>query len=389
MQDGLLKVNALLRKRASVGKRCQLHWLRRKACSRLLVAVVVAACLWQHAPAMAQVAGPTETTAGPAVQANALSEAFRQAARRVMPAVVTVLAGEASGYSIDENGKSVPQGLNAETVSVGSGVVISAEGVVLTNSHVVEGADEIVVRLNDGREYAVGEVRRDQASDIAILSVENPPKMEAAELGDSDKLQIGDWVIAIGSPFELEATVSAGIISGKGRGLRKIRRGKLLQTDAAINPGNSGGPLVSLDGKVIGINTAIASTGGGYEGIGFAIPSNCARWVTPQLLAHGAVRRSYLGVEIDDLIPREASRRGLPAISGVLVSRVRNDSPAEDAGIRVDDVILEFAGKRVEDARDLQAVVERLPVGSTQKIQVVRKGKTGWLSVRLRELPAD
>jgi len=206
-------------------------------------------------------------------------------------------------------------------------------------------------------------------------------------LGDSDQLQIGDWVIAIGSPFELEATVSAGIISGKGRGLRKIRRGKLLQTDAAINPGNSGGPLVSLDGEVIGINTAIASTGGGYEGIGFAIPSNRVRWVVSELLDNGVVRRSYLGVEIDDLVPREARRRGLPQISGVLVSRIRPDSPAAAAGLQKNDVILEFAGKRVEDARDLQGIVERLPVGSEQRVRVVRNGSPSFLTVKLRELP--
>ena len=356
------------------------HDYLRPLCSfGLIIAVMIGS-------PMARAQSPTSsTTSDPVAAAKALSEAFRRAASRVTPAVVTVLAGD---YAVSGDGGRVPT-FDDENASVGSGVIIARRGIVLTNSHVVEGAAEIIVRLNDGREYKVDQVKRDQWSDVAILTMKDPPELTAARLGDSDQLQIGDWVIAIGSPFELEATVSAGIISGKGRGLRKIRRGKLLQTDAAINPGNSGGPLVSLDGEVIGINTAIASTGGGYEGIGFAIPSNRVRWVVGELLNNGVVRRSYLGVEIDDLIPREARRRGLPQISGVLVSGVRPDSPAADAGIQKDDVILEFAGRRVGDARDLQGIVERLPVGSEQRVRLVRGGNSSFLTVRLRELPSN
>jgi serine protease Do len=350
----------------------------------LLIAAIGLACATVHA----QTTAPTPTIDDdPIRQAKALSEAFRRAAQRVTPSVVTVLAGRSRGYALSPDSRDPIDMFDDEDASVGSGVVISRRGIVLTNSHVVEGADIIIVRLNDGREYEVEQVKRDRWSDVAILVVKDPPELVAARLGDSDELQVGDWVIAIGSPFELEATVSAGIISGKGRGLRKIRRGKLLQTDAAINPGNSGGPLVNLDGEVIGINTAIASTGGGYEGIGFAIPSNRVRWVVKELLDHGAVRRSYLGVEIDDLIPRDARRRGLPQISGVLVNSVRPDSPAFVAGILQDDVILEFAGKRVEDARDLQGIVERLPVGSQQPVRLVRDGRASVLTVTLRELP--
>ena len=189
---------------------------------------------------------------------------------------------------------------------VGSGVIIDASGVILTNNHVVQDAEEIVVRLADGQELKAVDVKTDPLSDLAIVRIKPDPgqTLRAARLGDSEALKIGDWVIAIGSPFELEATVSAGIISGKGRGIEKIRRGKLLQTDAAINPGNSGGPLVNLEGEVVGINTAIASSNGGYQGIGFAIPTDRAKWISQELLTRGTVRRAYLGIRIDELTPR-------------------------------------------------------------------------------------
>jgi serine protease Do len=210
--------------------------------------------------------------------AKALSQAFREAANAVVPSVVTV-AGRSStesarrrllpGMRLDSNDWIEED----DDAAIGSGVVIHPSGIVLTNSHVIDGSDRVIVRPLDGREYAVRQIRRDRLSDVALLYLEHPPSLPAARFGNSDELEIGDWVIAIGSPFELEATVSAGIISGKGRGISKIDRGKLLQTDAAINPGNSGGPLVNLDGEIVGMNTAIASSSGGYQGIGFAIPS--------------------------------------------------------------------------------------------------------------------
>ena len=239
--------------------------------------------------------------------AKSLSAAFRSAAHRVAPAVVTVVT-QIDRYRQFRDGSKIFEKLVPEDASIGSGVIIHDSGVVLTNSHVLEGADRIIIRTADGREFETYGVNRDTWSDVAILRMKDPPRLTAAQLGDSDKMDIGDWVIAIGSPFELEATVSAGIISGKNRGLEKIRRGKLLQTDAAINPGNSGGPLVNLDGEVIGINTAIASSSGGYQGIGFAIPINNARWIVNQLAAHGKVRRAYLGVSVDEFLPRDATR---------------------------------------------------------------------------------
>ena len=178
---------------------------------------------------------------------------------------------------------------------MGSGVIIDKSGIVLTNNHVVEGADTVTVRLSDGREFKATDIKTDPQTDLAVLHIKAKGDLPAAHLGNCDNLEIGDWVIAIGNPFGQEKTVTAGIISGKGRELGS-QRTKFLQTDAAINPGNSGGPLVNLDGEVVGINTAIASNSGGYQGIGFAIPINQAKWVTEQLIKNGSVSRAYLGV---------------------------------------------------------------------------------------------
>ncbi|MEM7316251.1 MAG: trypsin-like peptidase domain-containing protein, partial [Planctomycetota bacterium] len=307
--------------------------------------------------------------------AQTLSRAFRSSAAKVAPAVVTVVT-QVSKIHRYADGFETYERRVLEDGSIGSGVIIHESGVVLTNSHVLENAEAIVVRTGDDREYRTTDVRRDPRSDVAILRLENPPKdIPVARLGDSNTVDIGDWVIAIGSPFELEATVSAGIISGKNRKLEKIRRGKLLQTDAAINPGNSGGPLVNIKGEVIGINTAIASSSGGYQGIGFAIPINNARWVINQLAAYGQVKRGYLGVKVEEHLPRLAEKNDLPAVAGVVIVKVHDESPASRAGLRTDDLIVEFAGKRIRDTRDLQGAVERKKAGSKHSIRFIRNGE--------------
>jgi serine protease Do len=200
-------------------------------------------------------------------------------------------------------------------------------------------------------------------------------------------MEIGDWVIAIGNPFELDQTVSAGIISGKGRELRRGQRTRYLQTDAAINPGNSGGPLVNLMGEVIGINTAIASTSGGYQGIGFAIPSNLAKWIVGQLMTSGSVRRAYLGVGIEMLNGELAEKFGVERNKGVLVAEIFKDSPAAAAGFKEGDVITEFAGKPVRTPRDLQEIVEQSALDTDQKVAIMRDGKPTTLTVRVKALP--
>lgn len=337
-------------------------------------------------------------------QAKALSRAFRKASDSVRPAVVTIeskmkiqregpdmreLMNDPRLRQLFPNGLPenfpIPQGA-AEGTQVGSGVIIDGKGVILTNSHVVNDADEVVVRLPNGQELKGTEVITDPMSDLAIVRVAPEKSLSAAELGDSSKMDIGDWVIAIGSPFELEATVSAGIISGKGRGIRKIRRGRLLQTDAAINPGNSGGPLVNLDGKVVGINTAIATNNGGYQGIGFAIPSNRAKWISKELLAHGRVRRAYLGIQIRDIDAEAGKQLGHPARFGVWVQRVIPTGPAAEAGLEDGDIITDFAGQRVRLTRDLQDIVEQKLIGSRQTITVRRGDKQVKLQVVMKLL---
>jgi serine protease Do len=351
----------------------------------------------------------------PLDQAKSLSRAFRSAAKTVTPSVVTIIAkqkiskterrrpdlrglldeaelrrlfpdGEIPGFPRGDDGLDWPEfpGFNSH---VGSGVIIDAKGIVLTNNHVVAGADEVIVRLPDGSEIPATEILTDPMSDVAIIRFTPESKIEPAVFGDSSQLEIGDWVIAIGSPFELEATVSAGIISAKGRGISRIPRGRLIQTDAAINPGNSGGPLVSLDGRVIGINTAIATNNGGNQGVGFAIPSNQIKWIVAELLAHGKVRRAWLGIKIGELDADAARRLKLKARSGVRVVSVFRDSPAANGGLENDDVIVKFGEVPVRSPGDLQAAVEQQPIGSARKMIVVRNGDNVTLDVTLAALP--
>lgn len=343
--------------------------------------------------------------------AKSLSRAFRLAAEEASPSVVTVrskfkVLPDERAAAMNEllqdprfrrlfpNGQSpfqIPGGGREPGIEehVGSGVVIDKSGIILTNNHVVEGADEVIVQLPDGSELTPTETMTDPASDLAILRVESVEGLTAARLGNSEALEIGDWVIAIGSPFELEATVSAGIISGKGRAIDQIRRGRLLQTDAAINPGNSGGPLVNLDGEVVGVNTAIATNNGGYQGVGFAIPINRGEWVARELLEHGKVRRAYLGIRIGELTAQAARRLELSARAGVWVLTTLPDGPAAVAGITNNDVIVEFAGTPVRSPGDLQDVVERLPIGSTQEVVAIREGKRIQIQVEMVALPDE
>jgi serine protease Do len=282
-----------------------------------------------------------------------------------------------------------PEGRMPGRSGVGSGVIVSDDGLVITNNHVVEGADEVVVELADGREFEAAEIKTDPESDLAVIRLADARGLPVAKLGDSDKLSIGDWVIAIGNPFELETTVSAGIISGKGRELGSIRRAQFLQTDAAINPGNSGGPLVNLNGEVVGINTAIASNSGGYQGIGFAIPVNLAKWVTGQLIDKGTVERAFIGVQMGPLDRRMAEKLGVADRKGVLVSDVVPQSPAAVAGVQPLDVITGFDGQAIDGPRTLQEIVERSALDKAHKLTVLRDGKPLTLDVKVKPLPRD
>ena len=289
---------------------------------------------------------------------------------------------EGEGDSEEEENRAPDE---KQLTGIGSGVIVSEDGRIITNNHVITGAKRVVVKLGDETLVDAVEVVGDPDSDVATLQLKIDEELDFqfAEMADSDQVEIGDWVLTIGSPFRLEATVSAGIISAKNRTLRRINRGRLIQTDAAINPGNSGGPMVDLDGRVIAISTAIATRNGGYQGIGFAIPINHARWVAEELAQFGKVRRAGIGATIVELNPRIARMFKLPANLGVLVYQIIEGSVADKAGFKPSDVILEFAGERVRDPGDLRQVIERLPIGSMQPVRVYRHGEELLLQIEL------
>ncbi len=273
---------------------------------------------------------------------------------------------------------------------MGSGFVIDPRGIIMTNRHVVNGASEVKVRFADGREYVANGIKTDPRTDIAILRVTPAAgeHFDALPLGNSDQAEVGDWVLAIGSPFGLDMTVTAGIVSAKGRHIDKTDREDFIQTDAAINPGNSGGPLLNLDGEVIGINTAISTRSGGYDGVGFAVPINMAHWVSDQLITKGAVRRAYLGVGIQPVNPTIAAVLHVSAGEGAIVGEVKPHSPAEKAGLKTQDVVLDFNGQKVDGPSDLAGVVERLDVGKTYPMTIIRDGKRMSVPVTVQEMPA-
>jgi serine protease Do len=351
--------------------------------------------------------------------AKGMSRAFRYAAKKVMSSVVFITNSPAvartsgNSKSLDDDSDEMPfkgtpfgnlfndpnlrpflkgfpqmpQMPHQAVMSVGSGVIVDPSGIVLTNNHVVAGGGQITVRLPDGREFKATDIKTDPTSDLAILRLEGKGPFSAARLGESNDVEVGDWVLALGQPFGLEDTVTAGIISAKGRGLGN--HGDYIQTDAAINPGNSGGPLVNLDGEVIGINTAIKSNTGAYQGVGFAIPIDTAKWVGGQLEQFGTVHRAYLGVGIQEIDQSLAEKFNVPVNGGVLVTMVQPDSPAAKAGVRADDVVLQFAGKSVSSPRELQSIVETAKIGSFVPLSILRDGQKMTLEVKCREMPEN
>jgi serine protease Do len=270
--------------------------------------------------------------------------------------------------------------------SLGSGFIIDKDGYIITNNHVVEGADEIKVKLADGREFKAKVIGRDPKTDLALIKITTLFKnLPVLPLGDSDKIRVGDWVLAVGNPFGLEHTVTQGIISATGRVIGSGPYDNFLQTDAPINPGNSGGPLINLKGEVIGINTAIIATG---QGIGFAIPSNMAKAVVSQLKEKGKVVRGWLGVSVQTITPEMAAAFGLKKPEGALVSDVVAGGPAQTAGIKRGDIITAYDGKEIKRMSDLPRLVAETPVGKTVEIKVIRDGKEMALKATISELPA-
>jgi len=273
--------------------------------------------------------------------------------------------------------------------SLGSGVIVSNDGYIVTNNHVIEQAEDIKVTLFDKRSFKAKVVGADPKTDIAIIKID-AKEIPIVPFGDSDKLQVGEFVLAIGNPFGLNNTVTMGIISAVGRADVGVAEYEdFIQTDAAINPGNSGGPLVNIQGEIIGINTAIFSRTGGYQGIGFAVPSNMVVRIMDQLIKEGKVVRGWLGVTIQELTPELAQKFGLKALEGALVSDVAKGSPAHKAGIIRGDVILEFNGKKVRDVSSLRNIVAQAKIGSQVEIRILRKDKEMVVKAAIMELPSE
>lgn len=378
------------------------HWKSMKTWAALaVVPMVLAVAAAATLPGSADQARPAATTN----YAKDLSQAFREAAKEVQPSVVLVKAdavmpvhwnheGEAPKGRMQENPfegtpfgnmpelrrffeqmPDMPQQPHGGQSGIGTGVIIDKSGVILTNNHVVEGRTDVTVRLHDGREFKATDIETDPNTDLAIVRIEGAKDLKAARLGNSDKVEVGDWVLALGHPFGLEGTVTSGIISAKGRGIGSPARATFLQTDAAINPGNSGGPLINLDGEVIGINTAISTSSGGNQGVGFAIPVNLAKWVSKELIDDGVVQRAQLGVMIQPLTPELADQFGLKAHEGVAVTDVMPNMPGAKAGLKAGDVVMEYNGQKVTTPRELQSVVERSKIGAKHEMKIWRDGK--------------
>jgi serine protease Do len=319
------------------------------------------------------------------------SALFRLATTRVAPAVVHVRTarqrrgGGAGGVAL---GGGPRFGRGFESVGLGSGVVIDKDnGYLVTNNHVVKDADQIVVRLSHGVDMPARIVGTDPKTDLAVLQVRASLKVAAA-WGDSDKLEIGDWVLAIGSPFAMDRTVTAGIVSATERqGLQINEYESYIQTDAAINMGNSGGPLVDLNGTVVGINAAIISQSGAYEGIGLAIPASMARRVVDSLIKEGKVVRGYLGVRIAPVTPELARDERLPGVKGARVVEVQPGSPASHAGLQPGDVIVKLGDREVADTISLKNAAADMPIGQITPVSFFRDGKPQTLDVTIAELP--
>lgn len=267
--------------------------------------------------------------------------------------------------------------------SLGSGFILDKQGYILTNNHVVQEADEILVKLSDGRTFPGRIIGSDAKTDLAIIKIEANEDLPTVQMGNSDNLKIGDWVVAIGNPFGLTQTVTAGILSARGRVLGAGPYDNFLQTDASINPGNSGGPLFNLRGEVVGVNTAIIAGG---QGIGFAIPINQAKVVIPQLISKGKVQRGYLGIGLQEVTPELARQIGLDRPKGVIVAQVFAGSPAHRAGLQAGDVILRFNDKELKRSQDLPIWVSQSPVGATAEVEYLRENKLKETTVKLSSL---
>src|SRR6516164_7303843 len=360
---------------------------------------------------------------GPAAFARSAPESFADLAEKLLPAVVNIATttkitdagrsdpdleelfrqffdrqrrgqGDQNGDQNGDNGNGDQNGDNGgggdsgprEATSLGSGFIIDPSGYIVTNNHVIEGAEEITVRMQDNTEYKARLIGHDPKTDLALLKIDAPSPLPYVEWGDSDKARIGDWVLAIGNPFGLGGTVTAGILSARQRDINAGPYDDFLQTDAAINRGNSGGPMFNTDGKVIGINTAIFSPSGGSIGIGFALPSSLAKGVIQQLRQYGHPRRGWLGVRIQSVTPELAEGLKMPKPMGALIAAVTDGGPADKAGIRQGDVVIKFDNKDIDEMRHLPRIVAETAFDTSVPVVVLRQGKEMTFQVKIGEL---
>lgn len=362
-----------------------------------LLAVALGLSVFGAGAAAQDVSLPSDTV----INSKETPGSFSDLSKRLMPAVVNI----STSQTIAEAGMpSFPDGSPLERFNdffgrsddgfrrqgaLGSGFVISPDGYIVTNNHVIENADEITIEFVEGEPLFAELIGRDPNTDLAVLKVSSPTPLKYVRFADSDDAEVGDWVIAIGNPLGFGGSVSAGIISARNRDINQGSYDDFIQTDAAINRGNSGGPLFNLRGEVVGVNTAIISPSGGSIGIGFSIPANLAKRVTSQLQEYGEPRRSWLGVNIQPVDKDLATSYGLDKAEGVIVTNIVEDGPAEAAGLKVGDLLLRFDGKPIEDTRSLTRRVAEAGIGKTVSLDIVRERRRTTLSVELGELEND
>ncbi len=368
--------------------------------NRAISTAVTAAVLWSAQASPGSAAGTEEL--------QRLSKAFSELAEAVKPAVVAVKTekevrmeyGSRRGSPFEDFFRGHPffqQPEGGLQKGLGSGVIVSADGHILTNNHVITSgrrpgdspADRILVELSDGRTFEPRIVGRDPGTDLAVLKIEADEGLPFLAFGDSDQLDVGEWVVAVGNPFGQLHTVTSGIVSALGRSARMSQYEDYIQTDAAINPGNSGGALIDLGGELVGINTAIASRSGGYQGIGFAIPVNLARKIMGQLVEHGQVRRGMLGIYMDEIDSDMSATLDLDAPKGVLVAEVMEDTPAEEAGLKTYDVILAVDDTRTDGPAALRNYIAHQPPGTEVELTVLRDGRERKVTAELAPLDEE
>lgn len=381
------------------------------------VATTCAIEWWPFGKKTEQSAAPVIVDATPVARDTKMVQSFAPIVKQVAPTVVNVFTSKTVKETMDprmspffndpffrhffgepdnnnnDQGNAHPRSRQRKEQSLGSGVIATKDGYIITNNHVVDAADEVKVALNKGsKEYIAKVVGKDPKTDIAVLKIDAPSDLQAITFGDSDKIEVGDVVLAVGNPFGIGQTVTSGIVSAVGRNNLNIEDYEnFIQTDAAINPGNSGGALVDAQGRLIGINTAIFSRSGGNQGIGFAIPVNMVKYIMEQILKNkGKVVRGYLGVKIQDLTPELAQQFNVPdSVSGALIGEVVADGPGAKAGLKEGDVITALNGNKVDDGRSLRLAVSQIPPGTKVTLKVIREGKEKSIDVVLAELKPE